>query len=155
MGLIFKIYGYLSVKIENFKVSYYKYRLKVKNLNIYFPVFIEQLENLKIGENVAINAFVHIWATVPVEIGENTMIAAHVQITTATHDYAMHPMRNTRIDKEIKIGKNVWIGSGAIIFPGVTIGDNVVIGAGTLVNKDIPSGKIAYGVPVRIIKEII
>lgn len=37
--------------------------------------------------------------------------------------------------------------------PGVTIGNNVVIGAGSVVTKDIPDNKIAYGNPCKIIKD--
>lgn len=47
----------------------------------------------------------------------------------------------------------MWIGGGAIIMPGVTIGDNVVIGAGSVVTKDIPSNKIAFGNPCRIMRD--
>ena len=50
------------------------------------------------------------------------------------------------------IGKNVWIGGGTIILPGVTIGDNTVIGAGSVVTKDIPADTIAYGNPCKFIK---
>ena len=39
----------------------------------------------------------------------------------------------------VHIGRNCWIGAGAIILPGVTIGDNTVIGAGSIVTKDIPA----------------
>lgn len=154
MRIIFKIYGFLMERYEKFQYNYYKNRLNVKEIDLYFPVFLRQIDNIKLGEKVAINAFVHIWATANVEIGDNTMIASHVQITTATHDYNFHPMRDKRIDKEVKIGKNVWIGSGSIIFPGVVIGDNVVIGAGSLVNSDIPSNTIAYGIPAKVIKQV-
>ena len=41
---------------------------------------------------------------------------------------------------DVHIGKNVWIGAGCVILPGVTIGDNTVIGAGSIVTKDIPAG---------------
>ena len=40
-----------------------------------------------------------------------------------------------------------------IVLPGVTIGDNVIIGAGSVVTKDIPDNKIAYGNPCRIIRD--
>ena len=53
----------------------------------------------------------------------------------------------------IYFGNNVWIGGGAIIMPGVTIGDNVVIGEGSVVTKDIPSNKIAFGNPCRIMRD--
>lgn len=152
--IIIIYYKFIKRKILNSKIRYYKKILNVSNLDIYFPVFIDRIENLKIGENVCINAFVHIWANAPVQIGDNTMIASHVQITTSTHDYNFYPMRSKRIDVPVTIGRNVWIGSGAIIFPGVNIGDNSVIGAGSLVNKDIPPNSIAYGMPAVVKKKI-
>ena len=54
----------------------------------------------------------------------------------------------------VHIGRNCWIGAGAIIMPGVTIGDNVVIGAGSIVTKDIPSNVVAVGNPCRILREV-
>mgnify|MGYP002814728062 CR=1 FL=1 len=53
----------------------------------------------------------------------------------------------------VTIGDNVFIGWDSIILPGVTIGDNVIIGAKSLVNKDVPSGVIVGGVPVKVLKE--
>ena len=51
-------------------------------------------------------------------------------------------------------GKNVWLGAGVIVLPGVTIGDNSVIGAGSVVTKDIPANVIAVGNPCRVLREI-
>lgn len=48
----------------------------------------------------------------------------------------------------------MWIGSGAIINPGVTIGRNSVIGAGSVVTKDIPANVVAAGVPCRVHRPI-
>lgn len=153
-----KILDGLIARLGNFilemKRNYYKRKLHVERLNIYFPVFISNMENLKIGENCAIASFVHIWANDLVHIGENTAISAHVQITTSTHDYNHRPYRGKRIDKPITIGKNVWIGSGAIIMPGVTIGDNAVIGAGSVVTKNIPEDTLAFGIPAKPIKQL-
>ncbi len=52
----------------------------------------------------------------------------------------------------VNIGKDCWIGGGAIILPGVTIGDRCVIGAGSVVTKDIPADSLAVGNPAKIIK---
>lgn len=52
---------------------------------------------------------------------------------------------------EIKIGSNVFIGANSTVLYDVTIGDNVIIGAGSVVNKNIPSGVVAAGVPCRVI----
>ena len=97
-------------------------------------------------------------------IGDNALIAPNVQIYTAFHPASatdrFEPPREDGSFAFCKtqtapviIGDNVWIGGGAIILPGVTIGDNVVIGAGSVVTKDIPSNKIAFGNPCRLVRE--
>jgi hypothetical protein len=53
----------------------------------------------------------------------------------------------------VKIGSHVWVPARIVILPGVTIGDNIVIGINSLVNKDLPSGCMAAGMPARILKE--
>jgi len=52
------------------------------------------------------------------------------------------------------IGKGCLIGSGTTILPKIKIGDGSIIGAGALVNKDIPPGVVAAGVPAKIIREV-
>ena len=56
--------------------------------------------------------------------------------------------------KPIHLGKKVWIGSGAIVLPGVTIGDNSVIAAGSVVTKDVPENSVYGGNPAKLIKKI-
>ncbi|WP_426642547.1 hypothetical protein [Paenibacillus illinoisensis] len=48
----------------------------------------------------------------------------------------------------------MWVGSGAIIVPGVTIGKGSVIGAGSVVTKDIPANVIAVGNPCKVLRKI-
>lgn len=52
--------------------------------------------------------------------------------------------------RPIRIDRNVWIGGGAIILPGVTIGDEAVIGAGSMVTRDVPPGATSFGKPARV-----
>ncbi len=52
----------------------------------------------------------------------------------------------------VKIGNNVWL-PNAWVNPGVTIGNNVVVSALSLINRNLPSGVLAGGVPVKILKE--
>ncbi|WP_286202790.1 DapH/DapD/GlmU-related protein [Burkholderia sp. THE68] len=69
---------------------------------------------------------------------------------------AIHPrdpvVRTSGLEfgRPIRIGRNVWIGAGAIILPGVTIGDDALIGAGSIVTRDVPAGMTAVGNPARI-----
>lgn len=65
---------------------------------------------------------------------------------TAFH--SVSPMASVKA-APIKIGKNVWIGTRAIILPGVTIGDHAVVGAGALVSRDVPPCTVVGGVPAR------
>ena len=117
-------------------------------------VNIQGKKNLSIGEHCVINSFVHIWAGKSgVTIGDRVLIASHVAITSLTHNYESKTMRfDKSIDKPIRIEDDVWIGSHAVIFPGVTIGTGAVIGAGSVVKSDIPAYAIAVGVPAKVIK---
>lgn len=51
----------------------------------------------------------------------------------------------------ITIGDYVYIGTNALIMPGVTIGDNVLVAAGSVVTKSIPAGSVVAGNPARIL----
>ena len=52
---------------------------------------------------------------------------------------------------KVVIGDYVYIGSNALIMPGVTIGNNVLVAAGSVVTKSIPSNSVVAGNPARII----
>lgn len=88
-------------------------------------------------------------------VGDYTLFGPNVVIATAGHP--IHPElreKTYQYNFPVRIGKNCWIGAGAVIVPGVTIGDNVVIGAGSVVTKDIPSNVVAVGNPCRVLREI-
>lgn len=50
------------------------------------------------------------------------------------------------------VGHDVWLGTGAMVMPGVTIGDGVIVGAGAVVTKDVPAYSIVAGNPARVVK---
>ena len=57
------------------------------------------------------------------------------------------------INKIPKIGNNVYIGPGAVIFGGITIADNSWIGANAVVNKSIENANsVVVGVPAKFIR---
>ncbi len=88
-------------------------------------------------------------------VGDYTMIGPNVTIATGGHPI-LPQLREQgyQYNAPVKIGRNCWIGAGAIIVPGVTIGDNSVIGAGAVVTKDIPPNVLAVGNPCRVLREI-
>jgi acetyltransferase-like isoleucine patch superfamily enzyme len=58
------------------------------------------------------------------------------------------------IKKPVKIGDYVYVGSGAIILPGIAIGNHSIIGAGAVVTKDVPPFGVVMGVPGRIVGKV-
>jgi acetyltransferase-like isoleucine patch superfamily enzyme len=107
---------------------------------------------VEIGRHCLICPGARIMAATAITIGDDCMLAQNVCVTDADwHDLydRSASIGNTR---EVKIGKNVWIGDSAMICKGVRIGDNAVIGAGAIVVKDIPENAIAAGNPASVIK---
>ncbi|MFC0449802.1 serine O-acetyltransferase [Rhodococcus jostii] len=50
-----------------------------------------------------------------------------------------------------RIGDNVYIGPGAVIYGAIVVGDNVAIGANAVVNRDVAADVTVGGVPARVI----
>lgn len=108
-----------------------------------------------LGNNVYANFNLTLVDDGNIYIGDYVMIGPNVTIATANHPILPELRENgLQYNKDIHIGRNVWIGAGAVIVPGITIGENSVIGAGSIVVKDIPAGVVAVGNPCRVIREI-
>ncbi|NHZ80294.1 sugar O-acetyltransferase [Massilia sp. CCM 8695] len=108
--------------------------------------------NIRLGKDVFLNFNCVILDVVGVTIGEGTMIGPAVQIYTADHPRDPEQRRaGLEFGRPVSIGRNVWIGGGAIILPGVSIGDDAVIGAGSVVTRDVPAGATAVGNPARVL----
>jgi maltose O-acetyltransferase len=107
--------------------------------------------NIWLGAGVFLNFNCVILDVVAVTIGAGTQIGPAVQIYTADHprDAAMRST-GAELGQPIKIGRNVWIGGGAIILPGITIGDDVIIGAGSIVTRSVEAGATVRGNPARV-----
>jgi acetyltransferase-like isoleucine patch superfamily enzyme len=58
-----------------------------------------------------------------------------------------------RDEPPVRIGRNCWVGMGAMILPGVQIGDGVVIGAGSVVVRDVEDYAVVVGNPAKTIKK--
>lgn len=60
--------------------------------------------------------------------------------------------RSSHNNQSVSIGNDVWIGTRAMIMPGVKVSDGAVVAAGAIVTKDVPPYAIVGGVPARIIR---
>lgn len=107
------------------------------------------------GDNVYCNFGCTFVDDTHIYVGDSTMFGPNVVVATAGHPILPElRVQGYQYNFPVHIGKNCWIGAGAIIVPGITIGDNVVIGAGSVVTKDIPSNVIAVGNPCKVLREI-
>ena len=91
-----------------------------------------------------------------VTIGDHVMMGPECVLLSHNHrfDRLDIPMCQQGFSEEqpIHIGNDVWIGTRAIILPGVTVGDHSVVGAGAVVTKDVPPYAVVGGVPAKILK---
>lgn len=108
--------------------------------------------NITLGAGVFLNFNCVILDVVKVTIGDGTQIGPGVQILTADHPRDPAQRRaGLEFGRPILIGRNVWIGGGAILLPGVTVGDDAIIGAGAVVTRDVASGATVVGNPARVV----
>lgn len=91
-----------------------------------------------------------------ISIGEDVVMGPDVVMMATTHEIndteSTIRSQGEGEEKEITIGDDVWIGTRAIILPGVSIGSHSVVGAGSIVTKSIPEYSIVGGNPAKIIK---
>ena len=112
-------------------------------------------KHVHFGKNIYANFTLTMVDDGHIYVGDYTMFAPGVIVATAGHPI-LPELRETvyQYNMPVHIGKNCWIGAGAIILPGVTIGDQVVVGAGSVVTKDLPSNVVAVGNPCRVVREV-
>ena len=107
------------------------------------------------GRNVYANFGLTLVDDGDIYVGDNVMFGPHVTLATAGHPVLPELReKGMQFNQPIRIGRNVWMGAGAIVLPGVTIGDGTVVGAGSVVTKDLPENVVAVGNPCRILREI-
>lgn len=122
-----------------------------ENCKVVSPLKGVRFWKVKFGKNVYVNAGCLMMAAGGIFLDDGAMLAANVQIISNNHDLYQ---RSVITCKPVHIGKNVWVGAGATILPGVTIGDNAVVGAGSVVTKSVEPWTIVAGNPAKVIRKI-
>ena len=128
------------------------------NRGPYWPVHptsrVTGWRNVLIGVGVAPGYMpgCYIQALSPLRIGDHTRIGPNVSLISANH--AVHDLARHK-PSGITIGRNCWIGAGAVVLPGVTLGDFTIVGAGAVVTKSVPKGFcVVAGNPARPIRKL-
>jgi acetyltransferase-like isoleucine patch superfamily enzyme len=107
---------------------------------------------LTVGKGVMICAFVKLNTNYSIKIGDDVGIGEYVDIWT----HGAYPAILNGFPSEfgpVEIGSHVWLPAKSTVLANIKIGNNVVIGVNSLINKNLPDGCFAAGMPVKIIKE--
>jgi acetyltransferase-like isoleucine patch superfamily enzyme len=104
--------------------------------------------HLRIGARSTFNQRAFIDARGSVLIGEDVMVGPFARLVSYNHvfDNPDVPMNTQGFSLgEIRIGNDVWIGTGATILAGVTLGDFSIVAAGAVVTRSFPTNSILAG----------
>lgn len=114
------------------------------------PCYIAYPWNVSIGNNVWIGFDVQIFSYVSIVIGDNVCISQQAFLSSGGHD-----IRAPGFDlstEPIVISDGVWIGTRAIINPGVIINEATVVLSCSVVTKNLDAYGVYGGVPAKLIK---
>jgi galactoside O-acetyltransferase len=169
---------YSEKELKKFKFrSIGKNVLIKKNVSLYFIENISIGNNVRIDDNVIIVAsskekpvkignYVHIAANCYIagsggfEMMDFSGLAPGVLIFSGSDDYSGKKLTNPTVGKpytgsksgEVILGKHVIIGASSVILPNVKIEKGSSVGALSLVNKNISSWGVYFGIPAKKIK---
>ncbi|MDE7056003.1 MAG: sugar O-acetyltransferase [Lactobacillus sp.] len=123
------------------------------SVGIRLPFFTDYGRNIKLGKDIFINSNVTMVDLGGIVIEDHAFIGPGAYLISVNH--MIDPKRRKElILKRVHLEKNVWIGAGAKILPGVTVGENSIVAAGAVVTKSVPKNSIVAGVPAKIIKKV-
>ncbi|MDH3294472.1 MAG: acyltransferase [Acidimicrobiia bacterium] len=110
-----------------------------------------------IGDRCLIGRNSSIVGHLSIEIGPDVYFGPNVYVTDQNHsadDPNLPIGHQSAAERPVRIGAGSWIGTNAVILPGVTIGRQAIVGAGAVVVDDIPDGAVAVGSPARLTSRV-
>lgn len=130
-------------KIMEFKIE--------KGSHIFMGCRFDCTRNLIMGKNSVINPNCRFDVRGGIKIGDNVSISNDVIILTADHDIDSIDMLGR--ERAVVLEDYVWIGTRAMIMPGVTVSKGAVVAAGAVVTKSVKAFDVVAGVPAKVIKQ--
>jgi maltose O-acetyltransferase len=110
---------------------------------------------LRIGASCMINDGCRFDTGSPIRIGDRVFMGHDTTVLTTTHDIGSHEQRCYGVRSEpVSIGDGTWVGTGALILPGVDVGAGCVIAAGAVVTDSVPDDTVVGGVPAKVLRRL-
>jgi len=149
-----------NVLISRFARFYNPDKIQIGS-NVRIDDFCILSGEIKIGNYIHISAYNALYGKFGIEMHDYSGLSPRCVVLSATDDfsgdYLIGPMIDSKYTNvtggKVTIGKFCQIGSGSIIFPGITINEGAVVGAMSLVLHDLDAWKIFKGIPAKFYKE--
>lgn len=121
-----------------------------------------ELTNVRAGEGTVLNAGLTIYDEYEprVTFGKRVAVATGVTIVASSNannselsklDYVRDHL--VRLDR-VTVGDDAWIGTGAILLPGVEVGEGAIVAAGAVVTRSVEPYTVVAGAPARVIRRL-
>lgn len=121
-------------------------------LGVGFARALSPLAHFSPGSSLGVGAMVFpgVVVSLNTRIGDHVILGTHCGVS---HDSVVGDFGflcpGARITGGVTLGEGVMLGANSCVIPGKTVGDWTVVGAGGVVNRDLPDGVTAVGVPAR------
>lgn len=140
-----------SHRLRNLYYRHIMHFSLAKGASVHLNCVFHTAKNFSMGEYAVLNARCRIDNRGGITIGKSVSVSGDVIILTADHD--MHAKDFSGKARPVEIQDYVWIGTRAMIMPGVVLGKCCVVAAGAVVTKDVLPYEIVGGIPAKKIGE--
>lgn len=153
-----RAYAHLFRLVHFYNYSHVAQRRRLQldaSVQIAPNVSLRNAARISIGPRTHVGERTSLWAgdaSGRITIGEDVLFAPGVFVTASNYEFADRGtpvMRQPRSERDVHIGRDVWLGANAVVVAGVRIGEGAIVAAGAVVTRDVPAFAIVAGVPAR------